>query len=82
MTTSIKTENEKEKKLISELDIGTRSETVKNPFSEEIAVLCPEAVALYDFIKGAELLEDDDGLRTGLDIFRNNWPDAYMKLLD
>lgn len=79
---TIKTENEKEKKLISELDIGTRSETVKNPFSEETELLCPEAVALYDYIKDAEMLEDDDGLQTGLGIFRSNWPEAYMTLLD
>jgi len=45
-----------EAELLGELAIGTESEEVENSFSKEKAMLCPEAVAVYDLIKGAERL--------------------------
>ena len=73
---------EDEKTLIDELEIGSENEVVKNPFSGESMELCPEAVALYDLIKGAEMLGDYANVETGLAIFSRNWPDAYIVLLD
>lgn len=55
---------------------------VKNPFSGETATLSPEEVAVYDYIKGCELMGDYDGVRRGLDWFMDTNADAYMTLLD
>ncbi len=55
---------------------------VQNPFSGETAVLEPEEVAVYDYIKGCELMRDYDGVRRGLDWFSRKNPEAYMTLLD
>lgn len=55
---------------------------VANPFSGETAVLEPEEVAVYDYIKGCELMRDYDGVRKGLDWFSRKNPEAYMTLLD
>lgn len=55
---------------------------VENPFSGETAILSPEEVAVYDYIKGCELIGDYDGVRRGLDWFSRKNPEAYMTLLD
>ena len=44
--------------------------------------LPPDAVAVYDCIKGAELIGNDDHMRKGLDWFIKHEPQAYSKLLD
>ncbi len=62
--------------------VGTESEVVMNPFSGESVTLSPEAVAVYDTIRGCELFGDWDGVRKGLDWFRKNYPQEYMILLD
>ncbi len=54
---------------------------VQNPFSGECAVLDPEEVAVYDYIKGCELMGDYTGVRKGLDWFSPKNPEAYMTLL-
>ena len=68
-----------------------RPETNKNPYSGESVELQPDAVAVYDCIKGAELLAQgiDDGghplwckVREGLDWFRQYYAKEYMVLLD
>ena len=55
---------------------------VQNPFSGESATLDPEEVAVYDYIKGCELMGDYTGVRKGLDWFAKKNPEAYMTLLD
>lgn len=66
---------------------------VKNPYSGQSCTLQPTAVAVYDAIKGAEMLAhqnniDDGGhelwqtVRKGLDWFREHYPKEYMVLLD
>ena len=55
---------------------------VQNPFSGETAILTPEEVAVYDYLKGCELVGDYTGLRRGLEWFMKKNPDAYMTLLD
>lgn len=42
-------------KGIGEVEVFDKSETIKNPFSGESCELEPEAVAIYDLIKGAEI---------------------------
>lgn len=55
---------------------------VQNPFSGESATLTPDEVAVYDYIKGCELVGDYEGVRKGLDWFSRKNPEAYMTLLD
>ena len=62
--------------------VGAENEVVTNPFSGESVELSPEAVAVYDLIKGCELFGDYAGVRKGLDWFRRYYPAEYMVLLD
>lgn len=55
---------------------------VRNPFSGESCMLTPEAVAVYDTIKGAEMLSDWNTVQKGIDWFIDNFPNEYMILLD
>jgi len=55
---------------------------IKNPFSGEGVMLVPEAVAVYDSIRGAEMAGDYKTVRKGLDWFRKFFPQEYMVLLD
>ena len=65
-------------------------EEIKNPYSGVTVKLPPDAVAVYDCIKGAEYLADPnngddpawDKVRKGLDWFREHYPKEYMVLLD
>ena len=71
-----------EQMIMDSISIGAENEVVRNPYSGASVELCPEAVALYDLIKGSELLCDYKTVETGLEMFSRNWPDAYMVLLD
>jgi len=55
---------------------------VANPYTGEKVTLQPDAVAVYDMIKGSEAMRLYDDVRIGLDWFRQHEPDAYMVLLD
>ena len=66
----------------SGITVGTQPETITNPFSGESCVLSPEAVAVYDTLRGCEMFGDYNGLRKGLDWFRKYYPQEYMILLD
>lgn len=78
-----KLSNSAEEKLWSELVLMDASpEIITNPISGESIELCPEAIQVYDFIKGAEQFSDFAGVETGLGIFITNWPKEYMVLLD
>ena len=57
-------------------------EEITNPFSGVKVTLPPDAVAVYDCIKGAEVLGEGDHFRKGLDWFIKHEPEAYSKLLD
>lgn len=75
------------KKTIFELFPGikiydTENVVVENPFSGASATLTPEEVAVYDYLKGCEMIGDSKGLRKGLDWFIDNNAEAYMTLLD
>jgi hypothetical protein len=65
-----------------DLFVGTESELITNPFSGDSVVLKPEAVAVYDTLRGCEMFGDYKGLQKGLDWFRRNFPKEYMILLD
>ena len=55
---------------------------VANPSSGEKVTLQPEAVAVYDTIKGAEIVGDYDLVRKGIDWFIEHYPKEYGVLLD
>lgn len=77
-----------EQKLLDSLEVGTQSETVFNPLSGAREILEPQAVALYDFIKGLELMihqgkiKDIRTFDRARYLFLKLYPDAYMNLLD
>ena len=55
---------------------------VANPFSGEKVMLEPIAVAVYDAIKGAEMLNYYETVEAVIDWFREHYPKEYMVLLD
>ena len=65
-----------------ECQVGTETGTITNPYSGESVELSPEAVAVYDTIKGAEMLGNYDTMQKGLAWFRQYYPQEYMVLLD
>ena len=62
--------------------VDTKSVEVANPYSGEKVMLEPLAVAVYDCIKGAEMLEDYDTVEKGIEWFQKHYPKEYMVLLD
>lgn len=55
---------------------------VTNPYSGDHCILEPDAVAVYDTIKGAEVIGDWKTMEKGLKWFRKYFPAEYMLLLD
>jgi len=55
---------------------------VSNPYTGEAVTLEPDALAVYDMIKGCEAMRMYDDLNVGLNWFRKHEPKAYMVLLD
>ena len=62
--------------------IDTKPVEVTNPFSEQKVTLQPTAVAVYDCIKGAEMMADYDMMQKGIDWFIEHYPKEYGVLLD
>lgn len=76
-------------KWLDDLEIKNVGEIVENPYTRQSCFLNEEAVAVYDAIKGAELLlsisynkQSEQIFNEGLTYFRENWPTEYMILLD
>ena len=57
-------------------------ETVTNPYSGQSCQLPRYAVAVYDVIKGAEMLEDGKTMQKGITWFQKYFTDQYYVLLD
>ena len=83
--------NEKKKRpLPFECIVLDKSEEIENPFSGEKVMLEPDAVAVYDSIKGAEYLADPNNgddpkwetVRKGITWFQKHYPKEYFILLD
>ena len=66
----------------NELKTKQAEVTRTNPFSNVTVKLPRYAAMVYDKIKDAEVEEDYDTMRKGLDWFSRNFTDAYYKLLD
>jgi len=75
--------NAKGRKLVGTLAVGTESAEVRNPYTGKSCKLEPVALALYDYIKGCEMLEHyGENFSLALMIFRLNWEKEYYILLD
>jgi hypothetical protein len=74
--------NGQKRELPFPCEVLSEPEEIINPFSGVKVTLPPDAVAVYDCIKGAERLGEADHFRKGLDWFIKHEPEAYMKLLD
>ena len=70
------------RKLPFDCEVLEHPEEITNKFSGEKVMLEPDAVAVYDSIKGAEMVGEYDMVQKGIDWFIRNEPKAYMKLLD
>jgi len=70
------------RELPFECQVGYESETVSNPFSGNEAELQPDALAVYDVIKGAESMGLHGTVRKGLSWFIKYYPKEYSILLD
>lgn len=62
--------------------LDTEAVRITNPFSGESCMLEPDAVAVYDTMRGAEMFGDYKTVRKALDWFRKYFPAEYMILLD
>ena len=69
--------------------IDTKPVQVANPYSGQKVTLQPTAIAVYDCIKGAEMMADQDvdsehwdTGRKGIEGFQMHYPKEYMALLD
>ena len=58
------------------------SKEIANPYTGEKVLLTPEAIAVYDTIKGAEMMGKYDVMEKGIAWFQANYPKEYFVLLD
>ena len=61
---------------------GNKPEKITNDLSGRSCVLEPDALTVYDIIKGAEMLGNYQSVADGCDWFKKYFPDEYMILLD
>lgn len=88
---------QEERVILKTLILGPTNEVIANRFTGAEVELCPEAVALYDLIIGCEMSlnifgslfmtakdrdETDLVFKTAIDVFRRNWPQEYIILLN
>ena len=62
--------------------IDTKPVEVENPFSKQKVELQPTAIAVYDSIKGAEMMGEYDMVEKGIAWFQKHYPKEYFVLLD
>ena len=70
------------KDLVDGLALGDGPEVITNPFSGRSVKLDPVGVALYDLVKGCELIEDYKTMGLALEAFSERYPEEYYILLD
>ena len=77
------TEHMKEiKDLVDSLTLEEDSEVITNPYSGISVKLDPVGVALYDLVKGCELIGDYKTMGLALEAFSERYPEEYFLLLD
>ena len=70
------------KKVFPGIAVGTINEVITNPFSGHSIELNPTEVAVYDYLKGCELLGDYKMLQKAIGWFIDNNIKAYSVLID
>ena len=73
------------KKVMVPFDCGIYTEkeiTIKNRFTGQECTMPGYAAAVYDTIIGAEMVEQWDVVRAGLDWFKQYFAEQYMVVLD
>lgn len=70
------------KDLVDGLALGDGPEVITNPFSGRSVKLDPVGVALYDLVKGCELIRDYKTMGLALEAFSERYPEEYYILLD
>ena len=68
--------------LVDGLALGDGPEVITNPFSGRSVELDPVGVALYDLVKGCELLGDYKTMGLAVEAFAERYPEEYYILLD
>lgn len=68
--------------LVDGLTLGDGPEVITNPYSGRSVELDPVGVALYDLVKGCELLGDYKTMGLALEAFAERYPEEYYILLD
>ena len=58
------------------------SKEIANPYTGQKVLLTPEAIVVYDTIKGAEMLGQYETMEKGIAWFQANYPKEYFVLLD
>ena len=58
------------------------SKEIANPYTGQKVLLTPEAIAVYDTIKGAEMMGRYETMEKGIAWFQANYPKEYFVLLD
>lgn len=71
-----------DEQLLNSLELAEEDEYVTNPYSGQGCKLDPLGVALHDYIKGCEMLNQHTRMQQGLRIFAEKYPNEYMILLD
>ena len=70
------------KDLVDSLTLEEDSEVIINPYSGISVKLDPVGVALYDLVKGCELIGDYKTMGLALEAFSERYPEEYFLLLD
>ena len=68
--------------LVNGLALGDGPEVITNPYSGRSVKLDPVGVALYDLVKGCELIGDYKTMGLALEAFSERYPEEYFLLLD
>jgi hypothetical protein len=74
-----------EQKLIDDLAWDRNSKkliSISNPYSGQSCELDEQGVALYDFVKGCEVLGLNQKFSLGISLFAKLYPSQYYTLLD
>jgi len=74
--------NKTQQRIFDKLDLSSGEATVQNPFTGVKVELDAQGVALYDFIKGCEIVGNYKDFDQARYLFAKLYPDAYTKLID
>ena len=74
--------NKRQKEILKDLQIYESDQVIQNPFSGVKVTLDGKGAAIYDFLKGCEMMGNYKDMDQARYMFAELYPDAYMKLVD